>query len=335
MSVIINERKAEHISIVNEKDVEPVKNVFAKYSIPYSTLPDIDLNEVDCSTNFLGKKISMPLFIGSMTGGRGNFTEINKNLALSAQSTKIPVALGSMRIILENPEALPSFQVKQYCPDVPVIGNLGLVQLNYGIGLDEIKKIIDETKIDALFFHINHLQEAIQPEGDVNFKGLYEKLAKIIPHIDIPVLAKEVGAGVDVETAQKLVDIGVKYIDVAGLGGTSWTVVEAYRRKDDLGFSFSDVGIRTDQALIDCRKINGIKLIAGGGVRSGLDIIKSLMLGAEISSMARPFLKPAMESSDACIEFIAKTKKEIQIAMFCMGAKNLDEVREKKLIIQA
>jgi isopentenyl-diphosphate delta-isomerase len=332
MSDQINPRKIEHINIVKEKDVEPVKDVFKKYSLPYCSLPELDLKKIDTSTNFLNHKISMPLMISSMTGGPELAGDINKNLAIACQETGIPLALGSMRVIFKYPETLKSFQVKELAKDIPVIGNIGLVQLNYGIGLDQINKLIEDTKIDALFFHINHLQEAIQPEGDVNFSGLFEKLEQIISKIQIPVMVKEVGAGIDFNTAKKLYEIGVKYIDVAGLGGTSWTSVEAYRRQDDLGFVFQDVGIPTDKAIIECSKIDGLKIIAGGGVRNGLDIVKSLMLGASIAGMAKPLLGPALEGSESCVNYIEQVQKQIQIAMFAMGSKNIEDIKTKSLI---
>lgn len=329
---LINKRKIEHINIVQNKNVEPLKNIFDKYSLPYSALPELDLTKIDTSSKFLGKEISMPLLISSMTGGPDLAGDINKNLAIAAQKMRVPLALGSMRVVLKYPETMKSFQVKEICKDVPLIGNIGLVQLNYGIGIDEIQKIIDETKIDALFFHVNHMQEAIQPEGDVNFEGLLSKLALIIKKIKIPVLIKEVGAGIDKTSAQKFYDIGIRTIDVAGLGGTSWTSVEAHRREDDLGFLFEHVGIPTDKALAECSEIKGLSLIAGGGIRSGMDVVKSLMLGADIAGMAKPLLIPALESPEDCISYLEMVQHQIRIAMFAMGAKNINEVREKQLI---
>ena len=332
MSDQINQRKIDHIKIVREKDVEPVKNVFDKYQLPYSALPELDLKTIDTSTNFLNCKISMPLMVSSMTGGPELAGNINRNLAIACQEAKIPLALGSMRIILKYPETLKSFQVKELAKGIPIIGNIGLVQLNYGIGIDDINKLIEQTKIDAIFFHVNHLQEAIQPEGDVNFSGLLDKLAEVIDKVQIPILVKEVGAGIDAVTAQKLYDIGVKYIDVAGLGGTSWTSVEGYRRQDELGFVFQNVGITTDKALIDCSKINGLQLIAGGGMRNGIDIVKSIMLGASLAGMAKPLLEPALESPEACIAYFEKIKHQISIALFAIGAKDINNLKEKALI---
>lgn len=331
MSDKINQRKIEHINIVREKNVEPVKNVFEKYSLPYSALPELDLGSIDTSTTFLGNSISMPLMVSPMTGGPELAGDINKNLAIACQEMRIPLALGSMRIIIKHPETLKSFQVKDIAKDIPIIGNIGLVQLNYGIGIDEINKLIDQTKIDAIFFHLNHLQEAIQPEGDVNFSGLLKKLEEVVKKVKIPVLIKEVGAGIDFESAKKLSDIGIKYIDVSGLGGTSWTSVESFRRHDDMGFVFQDVGIPTDKAISDSSKIKGLNIIAGGGIRSGVDVVKSLMLGALLSGMAKPLLEPALKSPEACIEFLSMIKKQVEIAMFAIGAKDIKELKTKKL----
>jgi len=332
MADLINKRKIEHINIVQNKNVEPLKNIFDKYSLPYSALPELDLAKIDTSSKFLEKDISMPLMISSMTGGPDLAGDINKNLAIAAQKMKVPLALGSMRVVLKYPETMKSFQVKDLCKDIPLIGNIGLVQLNYGIGIDEIQKIIDETKIDALFFHVNHMQEAIQPEGDVNFEGLLDKLALIIKKINIPVLIKEVGAGIDKVSAQKFYDIGIRNIDVAGLGGTSWTSVEAHRREDDLGFLFEYVGIPTDKSLAECSEIEGLSLIAGGGIRSGMDVVKSLMLGASLAGMAKPLLIPALENPEECIKYLEMVQHQIKIAMFAMGAKSIDEVKQKVLI---
>ena len=207
---------------------------------------------------------------------------------------------------------------------------MGLVQLNYGYGAKEINKLIDIIEADGIFLHINHLQEAIQPEGDTNFKGLIDKLAKILPKIKKTVLIKEVGNGIDKETAKKLSEIGVEWIDVAGGGGTSWPWVEGYRRDDDLGDIFKAESIPTDQCLTDCREIQDLKLIACGGIRNGKHIALSLMLGADMASCAKPLLQPALESPEACIKLLEKYKKELQISMFIMGAKNIEELKSIK-----
>lgn len=326
----IKQRKLQHIKIVLEKDTQPYPSSFDKYVLPHKALPEIDLEEINTTVNFFSKKISFPFIIASMTGGEEFGKTINTNLAMAAEKNNIPLALGSMRVILKKPETLDSFNVRHLCPSIPLFANMGLVQLNYGYGAKEINKLIDIIDADGIFLHINHLQEAIQPEGDTNFKGLVDKLAKILPKIKKPVLIKEVGNGIDKETAKKLSEIGVEWIDVAGGGGTSWPWVEGYRREDDLGDIFKAESIPTDQCLTDCREIEDLKLIACGGIRNGKHIALSLMLGADMASCAKPLLQPALESPEACIKLLGKYKKEFQISMFTMGAKDIEELKSIK-----
>lgn len=331
MKQIISDRKIQHLKIVLEENVEPVLSPFKKYRLEYKALPEIDKSEISTEITFLGKKLSFPFLIGSMTGGAEKAKDINKNLAIAAEKAKVAIALGSMRAILKDPSTFSSFDVRKLCPSVPLLANMGLVQLNYGYGAKEINKLIDLIDADGIFLHINHLQEAIQPEGDTNFKDLILKLEKILPEIKKPVFIKEVGSGIDFETAKRLSEIGIQWIDVAGLGGTSWTSVESFRRNDKIGFTFEEMGIETTEALIQSSKIKGLNLISSGGVRSGLDMAKSIALGAKLVSCAKPLLKPALESSDAVYEEILKFKKEFEIAMFVVGAKDLKALAKTKI----
>jgi isopentenyl-diphosphate delta-isomerase len=309
-----------------------VASPYAHYRLPYKALPEIDLAGIDTAYQFFGRKLFFPFLVSSMTGGPAKALVINRNLALACEEQRVALALGSMRVILKDPSMAKSFQVRKYCPTIPLFANLGLVQLNYGCGADEINRLLDIIDADGIFLHINHLQEAIQPEGDTNFESLLPKLAGILPKIRKPVLIKEVGAGIDPGTAKALREIGIEWIDVCGLGGTSWTSVEAHRRDDDLGFLFEEAGIPADRALLDCKQIEGLKLIAGGGIRSGLDIAKGITLGAELASSAKPLLGPALTSSEACGELIRRWQKELQISMFACGAKNIGALRKIKLL---
>lgn len=330
----IHQRKQDHIRIVNEQDVEPIMNPLDKYRLPYSALPEIDLQKIDTNTKFLGYKLSFPFLVASMTGGPAKAGSINENLARACAEVGVGLGLGSMRIALKDEIAAKSFQVKQYCKNIPVIANLGLVQLNYGFGADEINRLLDISSADAIFLHLNHLQEAVQPEGDVNFEGLLEKLDKALPLINKPVIIKEVGTGIDYKTAKALSEIGIKWIDISGMGGTSWTVVEAYRRQDDLGFLFAEEGIPTDEALLQCKKVADMQLIAEGGIRSGLDIAKALILGADIAAAAKFLLAPALESSEACVTTLERIKRELQVALFTTGAKNIKELKSQQLVLK-
>lgn len=324
----LSNRKQDHIDIVLNEKTEPLHSSFDKYYLPYCALPEIDMAKIDPSTTLLNKKLSFPFIISSMTGGLEKGEQINKNLAIAAQQEKVALGLGSMRVIIRYPEMLKTFQVKEYCPDIPLFANIGIVQLNYGFGTEELKKIVEGVEADALFVHINHLQEAIQPEGDTNFENLIPKLEKVVKELSIPIFAKEVGHGIDFSSAKKLRDIGVKYIDVSGMGGCSWAWIEGYRLPDkaNLGYTFRAEGIPTDLALKMCSKLQDVTLIAGGGIRSGLDVAKSMTMGASFATAAKPFLQPALQSSDAVAKVIQQWKKEFIVGLFTCGAANVKEI---------
>ena len=327
MAKKLDRRKLDHIQIVRKESVEPLPSPFARYRLPTRALPELDWDEVDTSTSFLGRTLNFPFLISSMTGGPELAGSINQNLAVAAETGGVALALGSMRILLEQPELASSFKVRALCPSVPLLANLGLVQLNYGIGHQEINRLVDIIEADGIFLHVNPIQEVIQPEGDRNFKGLIARLAELIPKVKVPVLIKEVGAGIDPESARRLVDIGVRWIDVGGAGGTSWAQVEGYRRKDRLGMLFKGVGLETDEALIEARGIKDACLIGSGGLRSGLDLALVLMLGARLGAAARPFLEPALEGAASCCQEVALWQREFKTAMFCVGAASVDQLR--------
>lgn len=327
----LKNRKLQHINIVLEENVEPLQSSFDKYRLAFKALPEIDFEEIDTSIDFLGKKLSFPFVISSMTGGEEKGLTINTNLAKAAERTGVALGLGSMRIILRNKEAKKTFDIRKHCPTIPLFANMGIVQLNYNHGADEINQLIDFIEGDGIFLHVNHLQEVIQPEGDTNFKNLIPKLEKILPKIHGEVIIKEVGHGIDFDTAKRLHEIGIKWIDVSGTGGTSWGWVEGYRRQDDLGNLFRAEGIPTDEALIAARKIENLQLIAGGGVRNGIHIAKAIALGADVATAAKPLLAPALESVDECVRVLEKMKKEFKIAMFNVGVKTVKELQESLL----
>lgn len=331
MSGDINQRKLDHINIVLEKEVEPLPSTFDKYRLSYKALPEFDFDEIDTSINFLNFDLSFPFIISSMTGGPEKGRTINENLAKAAQKVGVGLGLGSMRVILRKPESIPSFDVKEFAPDVPIFANFGIVQLNYGYGADDLNKIIDSVNADGIFLHVNHLQEVIQPEGDLNWRDLIPKLEKILPKVNKPIIIKEVGHGIDFETAKRLSEIGVEWIDVSGLGGTSWAQVEAYRRSDNLGHLFAAEGIPTDECLIENSKIKDLNLIAGGGIRNGIHIAKSIALGAKLATAAKPLLEASLHSEEDCVKVLERLKKEFKIAMFSAGVKSLEELSELDL----
>lgn len=339
----VQQRKKDHINICLKQNVEPWKgrmNIWNKYSLPYTALPEVDLTEIDTSCTFLGKKISFPFIISSMTGGEAHGRVINKNLAIACEAEKIPFGLGSMRIVNRYAAAAHTFNVKEFCPSVPMMANIGLVQLNYGFGANEINKIVNCVNADGLFIHLNHTQEMCQPEGDVNFKGLIEKLRNVLPLIQVPVVIKGVGHGIDRSSLKLFKDMGIKYVDVSGCGGTSWAWIEGRRQKYDveeenIGFLYRDIGIPTDVCLKEAATLTDgkkMQLIAGGGIRNGVDMAKAILMGAEYATAAMPFLAAAMESPEAVRAVIRRFRYEFITAMFTCGAKDLSEFRKMSVV---
>ncbi len=333
MDHLTNDRKLEHINIVNaDEEVDRRKYYFDAIRLKHRALPEIDLGEIDPSVSFMEKRLSFPLLISSMTGGAQQIAQrINKNLAIAAEATGVALGVGSQRVMFTHPEARASFDIRQYAPNALLLANLGAVQLNYGFGIDECRQAVKVVGADALYLHLNPLQEAVQPEGDTNFVGIAAKIGDVAKELPQPVIVKEVGAGIAFEDAVLLSSHGIRYIDVAGSGGTSWSRIENFRReeenRDDLGLLFQDWGNPTPLALRAMRPLTAkIVLIASGGIRSGVDMAKAIILGARLCGMARPFLKPAMESADAVIQAILQLKKEFTIAMFLMGVKRITEL---------
>lgn len=327
---MIEKRKTEHLDICENQDVDHnICTGFEKLSFVHNALPEVDLEAIDTSAGFLGKSLEAPILISAMTGGTQEGARINKNLAIAAQKCGVALCLGSMRIAIAQPDKLHTFQVREYCPDIPLLANIGAVQLNYGFGIDESRKAVDSIKADGLVFHLNPLQEAMQPEGDTDFKGLEGKLKKVIQDIGCPVIFKEVGSGLSGDVAGRLKAIGAAYLDTAGAGGTSWSKIEGYR--SGASSTFDDWGIPTVDSVRQCVSA-GTKVIASGGVRTGVDIAKSIALGASFAGLAHPFLAAARESPDAVVDVINRLVRELKVAMFCVGAKDLDALGSVKLI---
>lgn len=323
----IQTRKGDHIRLCLDPGSQAEASVFDKYTLPYNALPEMSLENVDTSLKLLDKKLKTPIMIASMTGGSEHGRSINTNLAIAAEECGVAMGLGSQRIGLEKQDAKDTFElVRKHAPNAFIAANMGAVQLNYGHGIDSYRRVVDMVQADALYLHLNPLQEALQPGGDTNWNGLLNKIQKLVDGVGVPVFVKEVGHGISGKIAKILFEIGVKAIDVAGVGGTSYAWVEAQRsHNDDFANWFKTFGIPTDQSVIQCNQARQNKdqlIIASGGVRSPLDGLKCRVLGADLFSAATPFLKPAMESPEATIETIKNWQKGLQIAMFAAGTKN-------------
>ena len=328
-------RKNDHIRINLEEDVRSgLTNGLEHYRFDHQALPDLDLNLVDLTTEMFGTKLNAPILISSMTGGTKDAGEINRVLATAAQEMGVAMGLGSQRAAIEQHNLEHTFKVRTEAPDILLFANIGAIQLNYGYGVDECQRAIDMVEADALYLHLNSLQEAVQPEGDTSFAGLLKKIELVCKKLDVPVIAKEVGWGISGKTARKLVDAGVAAIDVAGAGGTSWSQVEMYRAQSEsqarLAAAFINWGIPTSESIVQVvNAVPQIPVIASGGIRTGIDIAKCIALGSVIGGMAGPFLKAAVISIDQTIQTISEIKREIQIAMFATGSSKPQELRQK------
>jgi len=328
-------RKLRHVEVCLTRpvDYETRTTGFERFDLPYRALPETDLSRIDLSTTFLGKRLRAPFVIGAMTGGAALSGRINRALAEAAERLGVGLMLGSQRVMLEHPEAAASFAVRPLAPTALLIGNLGVAQLNRGYGLGELTRAVGSVGADALALHANPLQEAFQPGGDVDFRGLVPKLGALVPKLPFPVLLKEVGHGLSGAVAAQVREVGFAALDVAGAGGTSWAKVEAFVRYGEVRSpDLAEWGLPTAEALREVRSaLPGTPLVASGGVRSGLDAAKALALGAQVVAVARPLLAPALESPEAVIAWIETFLWELRVAMHGAGAPDLRALRRLPL----
>lgn len=328
----IENRKNEHIKIVLNKN--PVfKNKlsgFQEVELEYLCLPELNRDEINLTTELFGKKLSAPIMVSGMTGGTRKALKINKNIALACQKLGLPMGLGSQRPMLEKPELSETFKVRSVAPDILLAGNIGVAQL-HEYSVQEIRNALKTVECNVLAVHMNAAQEAIQPEGQVNFKGLTKKISILAKKLGLPVYVKEVGHGVSGTMARKLSDTGIKAIDVQGAGGTSWVGIESYRGNRELGNVFWDFGIPTIPSLLQCKKNFKGKIFVSGGLRTGLDVVKGIVLGASIGVIAGPIIKSEAKGGAKQVEIhLKKIVSEIKTAMFLVGAKNIRQLSKKK-----
>jgi isopentenyl-diphosphate delta-isomerase len=333
-------RKADHIRINVEQNVQSgLQSGFDDYRFVHNALPEINLDEVSTEITIFGRILKAPLLISSMTGGTPEAAEINRMLAKIAQNHGLAMGLGSQRAAIEDPGLAYTFQMRSVAPDILLFANLGAVQLNYGFTIDHCVKAVEMAGADALFLHLNSLQEALQPEGESQFNGLLSRIEKVCKELPVPVVIKEVGWGISGEVARKLKDAGVQAIDVAGAGGTSWSQVESHRIKDEtdrmIASDFYNWGLPTVVCLEEIKaQVPEILTFASGGIRNGIDIAKAIALGASLCGLAGPFLRAAKSSEKAVEKLITYLVKELRIAMFATGSKNLDELKNAPVIFQ-
>ncbi len=332
-------RKKEHLKIALSAQAQVGTNGLENFKFIHNSLPELDFDKIDTSSVFLKKKVNYPFFISCMTGGILEGGKLNKNLSLAAEKYKIALGIGSQRVAIENPSLEIFYNIRKYAPTIPILANVGLVQLNYGFTVKEFNKCVDMINANALVVHINPMQEAIQPEGNRNWEGLLKKLEKIVKTFKVPVIAKEVGFGMSKDVIQRLINVGVSIIDTAGWGGTNWAMVEGLRGQADreLGELFSDWGITTADSIENFIKVKSLSkkkltLLASGGIRNGVDIAKCISLGADLVGIATPFAKAGINSQDEVEELIERYSKGLKTAMFGVGSQNLKKLQLVKLL---
>lgn len=341
MSDPVNTRKREHLEVIaRDPDTDRRKHYFDAIRLQHRALPELDLAAIDPGITFMNRRLSLPLLISSMTGGDDDeIRTINRNLAIAAEATGVAMGVGSQRVMFSHPAARASFDLRRHAPTTLLFANLGAVGFNYGLTIQQCREAVEVLAADGLFLHLNPLQEAAQPEGDTDFSGLAGAIARVAAALPCPVLVKEVGCGLARADAELLIAAGIRYLDVAGAGGTSWSRIEYHRHHDagdcSVGRLFQDWGIPTPvalRALAPCRDC--VTLIASGGIRSGLDMAKAMVLGASLCGLARPFLEPARNSPEAVIATIRSLERQFTTALFLLGIPSAEALIGNAALLQ-
>ena len=334
-------RKAEHISIcLDEKaQAREATTGFEDIQFVHRALPEVDKAKVDVSTKVFGHKFSAPIIVGAMTGGTEEATRINAAIAEAVETLQLGMGVGSQRAAIENPKLAKTFAIaRKKAPNAFLIANIGGIQLVHGYGVKEVKQAVEMIDADAVAVHLNALHEAVQPEGQTAFKGVLAKICEVAGEIDKPVIVKETGAGIAAEDVKRLEKAGVKAIDVGGAGGTSFAAVEYYRSETDsvqhfLGDAFWDWGIPTAASLAETTQTVKIPVIASGGVRSGVDVAKSLALNACLASVSQPVLEAAVKGAKATDQLLSLFIEELRNVMFLVGAAKVQDMAKVPVVV--
>ena len=346
MTEEVKQRKIEHVTVALGQDVSaPQRANWNDIQFVHQALPEVDLDGIDTSVTFLGHRLRYPIFVSSLTGGHPDVLHINRNLARAAAQYGLALGVGSQRAAIVNPDVADSYAItREHAPNAFLIANIGAPQLiaqarHEAFTLEQVQRAIDMIGANALAVHMNSLQEAAQPEGDRRAVGEAAALKKLTSQLNIPVIAKETGAGVCREQALLLRSCGVSAIDVGGAGGSSMSAMEAARSRSrgdertlNIGLLYRDWGIATPIAVVEAGTAR-LPLISTGGVRNGLDIARALSLGATLIGMGFPFLKAASESYEKVCELLETVIAEMKVAMQLSGAANIEQLQHVDVVV--
>ncbi|MEO1207555.1 MAG: type 2 isopentenyl-diphosphate Delta-isomerase [Pseudomonadota bacterium] len=336
----ITKRKDEHLDIVLQRDVAPIwaTTGFERMSFEHVALPELSLADIDLSTTFLGRAVSAPMMVSSMTGGPARAEAVNAAIADAARALGLAFGVGSQRVALET-ENLGGLggNLRRRAGPVPILANLGAAQLREAGGLDHVCRAVDMIDADGIIIHLNPLQEAVQSGGDTDWRGVLNAIEALCAAQVRPVIAKEVGGGISARVAVQLRNAGVSVIDVAGAGGTSWAAVEAERATNEttraIASAFRDWGIPTAQSIVDVREAcPNIPIIASGGIRNGIDAAKAIRLGATLVGQAGGVLQSAVNGPKALIENLSISIEQLKVVCFCTGSASLSDLREARAV---
>jgi isopentenyl-diphosphate delta-isomerase len=333
-------RKDAHLDLCATEEVAPHENatLFEQVRFVHSAMPELAVDEVELQTSWFGKTLKAPILVTGMTGGTERAGQVNRDIAQVAEEFGVAFGVGSQRAMSERPELTSTFAVRPVAPRTVVIGNIGVVQATK-MTLDQVRKLTDAIGADALAVHLNPGQELNQPEGDRDFRRGYETISALVKVYGDRLLVKETGCGISPAVARRLADCGVRNIDVSGLGGTSWVRVEQLRSSGvarEVGSQFAGWGIPTAAAIASVRKAVGpeLKLVASGGMRTGLDIAKALALGADVGGMALPLFRAHQENGvpgvRAALQVVVTALK---YAFALTGSRTVAELRRQPRVV--
>jgi isopentenyl-diphosphate Delta-isomerase len=343
---VIEQRKADHLRLSATADVDALGGAgWSDVRLVHEALPEIDQSQIDLSATFLGKPLAAPLLIAGMTGGHRTAHEVNAVLARAAERFGLAMGVGSQRAALRRHDLAYTYTVvREQAPTAVLIANIGAPQLvpqddAPALTRDDVLSAIEMIRADALAVHLNFLQESVQPEGERRAAGCAEAIREVVGYAGVPIVAKETGAGIARATACRLRDLGVRALDVGGVGGTSFAAVEGLRAAaqgatlgERLGEVLRDWGIPTPVSLIGSLAA-GLPVVATGGIRSGLDAAKALALGATLVGVARPLLQAALAGDEAVDTWISQFLSELRTVLFLTGSADLGALRGKPRVV--